>query len=282
MSIPYVSVVVPAYNAVHFIAATMDSILAQTFTDFELIVSDHSSDDGTWEVLEGYRSDPRVTLHRLAKGGGAAANWNSVSTAATGELIKLVCSDDLVYPTCLAEQVMAMDAHPTAVFVSSTRDIVDAGGHPLVRGRGLGSLSGLVDGRAAIRATVRAGTNLFGEPASVLFRREVLAAAGFWDSRYSYLIDQASYVRVLLHGDMVAIPRPLAGFRVSAQQWSVHLMRTQAAEAREYHRALNRDQPGLLSRVDLRRGNAMAAVNMLMRRAAYLYLGRRMRSAAPV
>jgi glycosyltransferase involved in cell wall biosynthesis len=276
---PRVSVVVPAYNSVSFIGATMDSILAQTFTDFELIVSDHSSTDGTWEVLQSYTDDPRVQLHRLPKGGGAPANWNAVSARATAELVKLVCSDDLIYPTCLARQVAAMDAHPGAVMVAATRDIVDAAGRPLIRGRGLGKLSGRVDGRAAIRATVRSGTNIFGEPASVLLRREPLAAAGFWDGDHSYLIDEASYIRVLLQGDLVALPTSLAGFRVSDQQWSVHLMRTQASEAKGYHRKLAADQPGLLSSTDLRLGNAMADVTMLMRRAAYVYLGRRMKSA---
>ncbi len=278
MTGPRVSVVVPAYNSAAFIADTMDSVLSQTFTDFELIVSDHSSTDGTWEALQPYTADPRVRLHRLPPGGGAPANWNAVSSMATGALLKLVCSDDLVYPTCLAQQVAAMDAHPSAVMAACTRDIVDAAGRPLVRGRGLGKLVGRVDGRTAVRATVRAGTNLFGEPASVLLRRAPFAAAGFWDGGHSYLIDEASYVRVLLRGDLVALPTPLAGFRVSDQQWSVRLMRTQAAEAKEFHRELQRAQPGLLSATDLRIGNAMADVTMLLRRAAYLYLGRRMRS----
>jgi glycosyltransferase involved in cell wall biosynthesis len=275
---PRVSVVVPAYNSVAFIRATMDSVLAQTFPDFELIVSDHSSTDGTWEALQQYAADPRVQLHQLPKGGGAPANWNAVTERATGELVKLVCSDDLIYPTCLAEQVAAMDAHPGAVMVACSRDIVDAAGRPLIRGRGLGRLRGRVDGREAIRATVRSGTNIFGEPASVLLRRETLAAEGYWDGNHSYLIDEASYIRVLLHGDLVALPKPLAGFRVSDQQWSVHLMRTQAVEAKDYHRRLQRDRPGLLSAGDVRLGNAMADVTMLMRRAAYVYLGRRMKS----
>ena len=63
---PRVSVVVPTYNSVAFIDATMRSILAQTFTDFELVVSDHSSTDGTWEALQQFTEDPRVRLSRLA------------------------------------------------------------------------------------------------------------------------------------------------------------------------------------------------------------------------
>src|SRR6516162_8519262 len=114
MVTPRVSVVVPAYNSVAFIDATMRSILRQTFTDFELVVSDHSSTDGTWEALQEFTADPRVRLSRLTSGGGAPANWNAVTDLATGEFIKLVCGDDLLSPDSLAEQVAALEAQPGA------------------------------------------------------------------------------------------------------------------------------------------------------------------------
>lgn len=273
---PRVSVVVPAYASARFVAATMDSILAQTFTDFELVVSDHSSTDGTWEILQGYTDDPRVRLLQLPTGGGAAANWNFVTGQARGEFVKLVCSDDLLHPTCLADQVAAMDAHPDAVLVAARRSIVDATGRALIRDRGLGGLRGEVGGPTATRATVRAGTNLYGEPASVLLRRAALAADGGWDARYAFLIDEATYLRVLRHGSLVALPRTLAGFRVSDQQWSVRLMRTQAAEAKAFHRELAATRPGSLSAVDVWVGNRRAEVNALLRRAVYLWFRRRL------
>lgn len=279
---PRVSVVVPAFNSVSFIAATIDSILGQTFADFELLVSDHSSTDGTWEALQRYAADPRVRLSRLPAGGGAPANWNAVTAQAGADLIKLVCGDDIVYPRCLADQVAALDDHPEAVLCAGTRDILDAGGRALVRGRGLPGLRGVVDGDVAIRQTVRAGTNVFGEPAAVLIRRRVLAAEGNWDARFPYLIDEASYVRVLGHGSLVALDRPLAGFRVSDQQWSVGLMRSQAAQAIAFHRDLAARRPGLLSRSDVRRGTVMAHASALLRRGAYLWLGRRMQAGGPV
>ncbi len=275
---PRVSVVVPAFDSADFVAATMDSILSQTWTDFELVVSDHSSTDGTWEILQGYLDDPRVRLLQLPTGGGAAANWNHVTGQARGEFVKLVCGDDLVYPTCLAEQVAAMDAHPDAVLVAARRAVVDAAGRALLDDRGLGRLRGRVGGDPATRATVRAGTNLFGEPASVLIRREVLDRVGGWDERYSFLIDEASYVRVLRHGALVALPRVLAGFRVSDRQWSVRLMRTQAREAKAFHRELAASRPGLLSAADVWLGNRRAEVNAVLRRAVYVWFRRRLRA----
>ena len=79
---PRVSVVVPSFNNARFIEATMDSILAQTFADFELVVADHSSSDGTWALLQPYSADPRVRLLRTEAGGGAPRNWDRVTAAA--------------------------------------------------------------------------------------------------------------------------------------------------------------------------------------------------------
>jgi glycosyltransferase involved in cell wall biosynthesis len=272
-----VSVVVPAFNSVAFIDATMRSILEQTFGDFEVLVSDHSSTDGTWQALQRFAADPRVRLSRLASGGGAAANWNAVTDLATGEYIKLVCGDDLLAPESLAEQVAALEAHPSAVMAASPRDVIDAAGTPVLRNRGLAGLRGEVDGAAAIRRSILAGTNIFGEPASVLIRRAALVDAGGWDPRFPYLIDEATYCAVLLQGSLVAVPRALASFRVSQSQWSVQLVRTQAKQAIGFRRDFAAAHPGLLGRQHLLVGSLRARANAYGRRAVYRWLGRRMR-----
>lgn len=271
-----VSVVIPAYNNARFIEQTVASVLAQSYPDFELLISDHSSTDGTWELVQRFTSDPRVRVSRIAAGGGAPANWKAVTDRASGELLKLVCGDDLLYPTALAEQVAAFDAHPEAVLVSCLRDIVDAHGDPVVTARGLPGMDGLIAGPDAIRRTVVAGTNVFGEPMCVLVRRRTLAAAGGWDARSPYLLDQATFAAVLRHGPMVALRRSLAAFRISDQQWSVALAKEQGAHAREFHRSVDRDLPGLLSRVDRAAGDGRATVMALARRA--VYVGLRLRS----
>ncbi|MGN6238973.1 MAG: glycosyltransferase family 2 protein [Cellulosimicrobium cellulans] len=274
---PRVSVVVPAYNNGDYIAATMRSVLDQTFDDFELVVADHSSTDDTWEQLQAFADDPRVRLVRTEAGGGARRNWNRVSELARGELIKLVCGDDLVHPTMLARQVAAIDAAgPGAVLVASQRDLVDARGDVFVRARGLGDLDGVVDGAEALRATVRSGTNLFGEPACVLMRTDPLRRAGWWQD-LRYYIDAGSYAHVMVQGQVVALRESLASFRVSASQWSVRLMQQQAEEAAEFHRLARELAPATITEQDVRRGDRLAKVVALQRRAAYLVLGRRMR-----
>jgi glycosyltransferase involved in cell wall biosynthesis len=310
---PRVSVVIPAYQNADFIAETMDSVLAQTYGDFEVVVADHSSTDGTWELLQPYGSDARVRLLRTPAGGGAERNWNRVTEEASGEFVKLVCGDDVLYPELLARQVAAFDAVPNGGFegttprtardavslggttprtlpgadaemtgphiamVATTRDIIDATGRPVVRDLGLAGLRGRVAGRAALRRSVLMGANIFGEPCCVLLRRSVLTAIGGWHGNPGFMIDQATYARALLHGDLIAVAGPLAAFRLSANQQSVGLAKQQARSAAEMHRQLAAMTPRLLSPADVRIGNAMAALRAVQRRLVYLWVGKRMR-----
>ena len=278
---PRVSIVVPSFNNASFIEATMDAILAQTFADFELVVADHSSSDGTWELLQPYAADPRVRLLQTEAGGGAPRNWERVTAEARGELVKLVCGDDIIYPDCLRDQVAAMDTHPSVVLVAAQRDLIDARGGIVTTRRGLAGLVGRVPGRVAARHTVVAGSNIFGEPACVLVRREALIHAGGWDARHPFVIDEATYVKVLLVGDFFGIDKALAAFRLSSSQWSVHLARAQSDQVIGFHHQLAAEAPGLLSRADLWRGDAMARAMAHVRRLAYVWVGRRMHASTP-
>lgn len=274
---PKVSIVIPAYNNVQYIAETLNSVLNQTYDDYEVVIADHSSVDGTGEVIESYSGDTKLRiLTPTPVGGGAQANWNRVSSAATGTYIKLVCGDDIISPTAIAEQVAAFEEHPTAVLVASQRDLVDSSGSIFIKSRGLQGISGLVSGDKAVRATVIAGSNIFGEPACVMFRRELLEKEGGWDNTHPFLIDEATYARICFHGDVVAIRRSLAKFRISASQWSVRLARQQSDQAIAFHEEVARSHPGVLSRTDLLIGNLKAVGMSYARRLAYMRLRKRM------
>lgn len=280
---PTVSVVVPVYNGVAFIHETMQSILAQTFTDFELLVSERYSTDGTWEALQRYADDPRVRLLRLDAPGPAPVNFKYVTDLATGEFIKAVCADDVLYPDNLAALVAELRAHPSAVLAVSSRDVIDANGKIVMRNRGLGGLSGEVTGVDAIRRTVLAGTNIYGEPPTALFRREALIEAGGWEPNRPFLFDLATYCRVLLHhnANLVAVPRPLWAFRLSGFQETVKTYNhTQTDDVIGFFRELADANPGLLTRRHLLVGSTRARINTLGRHAVYRWLGRKRLEAA--
>jgi glycosyltransferase involved in cell wall biosynthesis len=277
MTGPLVSVVIPAYQSERYIAQTLDSVLNQTYQNIEVVVADHASSDGTWEILERYSDRPNIRLLRTEAGGGAERNWNRVTGEASGKYLKLVCADDLLYPACVAEQVAVMEQDDEVALTAARRDLIDAAGEILVRGRGLPHLAGRLDGLAAIRTTVRSGTNIFGEPACVLLRTELVHKVGGWCGQHPYLIDEDMYVKLLALGDLYAIPATLAAFRISGTQWSVGLAREQARQARAFHADVRAAMPGAVSGMDVRIGSARAAATALMRRAAYLAWRRRMR-----
>lgn len=273
---PALSVVIPAYNNGKTLRATIDSILEQQGIDFELIIADHSSTDDTRAVMEEFADDPRVTLLDTAAGGGAARNWNRVTEAATGTYLKLVCGDDVLRPGVLARQV-ALLQNSGAVLTSCRRDIIDADGNVLMRGWGLRGIGNRMPGERAVRKSIVAGSNLFGEPASVTMSRDALADTGGWFSDYPYLIDQASYSRVLLTGDFVPDPEVGATFRMSNTQWSVALTKSQSAQARGFHHWLRANHPEVLSRADVVIGDARATAMARARRLSYWVLKRKMR-----
>jgi glycosyltransferase involved in cell wall biosynthesis len=278
--VPKVSIVVPAFQNARFIDRTVASALGQTYDDIELVIADHSSTDGTWDRLQAYAGDERVRLSRTPPGGGAQANWNAVTEQATGTYLKLLCGDDLIAPTCVEQQVAALEAYPSAVLAAVRRDLIDVAGRPLLRGRGLGPLVGSVPGDQAIRTLVRAGTNLLGEPACVLLRRDALTKTDGWQATYPYLIDQFNYMRLLTTGDMVGVDDTLASFRVSNTQWSVHLASEQARQAAGVHRHFRAELPEVVSSLDVRLGNLRARRTAFARRAAYFVWRKQMRSAA--
>ncbi len=276
---PKVSVVIPAYNNSAFIAETIESVLAQTYTDFELVIADHSSADDTKTIIDGYASDPRVHILSTPAGGGAPRNWNRVTEAARGEFIKLVCGDDLIYPDSLRLQLQAIETDPSVTLVASPRDIIDARGAVVMRGRGLGGLTGTTAGAVAVRRTVTAGTNVFGEPGCVLIRRSTLVEIGLWDPRYPYLIDETTYARVLLQGSLATVDVPLAAFRLSNTQWSVKLAQEQSSQAAGFHRWVREEHPDVVSARDVAVGNAKSAVMARLRRLVYWRLRTRMKAA---
>ena len=279
---PTVSVVVPTYNNAAFVRETIHSILAQTFGDFELIVSDHSSTDGTWQLLQPFASDPRVRLLQMPRTEGPQDNWANATKVATGTYLKLVCGDDVLAPDCLQRQVEAMRSHPDAVMVASRRDVVTARGEVVLRSWGLPKMMGEFSGESAVRRAVRSGTNTFGEPGGVLLCRASLAAVGGWDGTYSYVLDQHTYSKVLMHGTFVGLAEPLASFRLSDTQWSHALARKQYGQVVAFHRDLAIAFPQLLSRADLARGRARAKTLAYARRLAYFSLARELRTPLPV
>jgi glycosyltransferase involved in cell wall biosynthesis len=118
---PKISVLLTAYNRERYIAAAIESVLGQTFEDFELLVVDDCSSDGTVEIARSYeRTDRRVRVVVNPRNLGQFPNRNHAASLARGRYLKFHDSDDLMYPHCLETMVAALDAEPRAGFALST------------------------------------------------------------------------------------------------------------------------------------------------------------------
>ncbi|WP_271299592.1 glycosyltransferase family 2 protein [Sphingomonas sp. CV7422] len=118
MTAPIVSIVIPGYNGEAFLADTLASLAAQTLTDWEAIVVDDCSADGTRDLVRGW-ADPRVRLIENAVNGGPVRTRNRGVAAARGRFIAGLDQDDLCLPERLARQVAYLDAHPDVVLVGA-------------------------------------------------------------------------------------------------------------------------------------------------------------------
>ena len=137
--VPRVSIGVPVYNSQRFLEGTLDSILTQSFRDFELIISDNGSTDRTASICRDYASrDSRIRYFRHEVNRGAAWNHNYVLGLAQGEFFKWNAYDDSIAPTFLEKCVSVLDQTPAAVLCFSKYVHVDANGKHSGTKSGLG------------------------------------------------------------------------------------------------------------------------------------------------
>jgi glycosyltransferase involved in cell wall biosynthesis len=126
---PTVSVCIPVHNGARFLAQAIESVLEQTFTDYELVICDDASSDGTPDICRSYR-DPRVRYVRFEDRGGQAASFNRCFLEAKGELFTLLHADDFYLPTLLAQRVRQLKEHPEVGFACGAIRKVDVNGLP--------------------------------------------------------------------------------------------------------------------------------------------------------
>ena len=130
--LPRVSIGLPVYNGERYLAEAVDSLLAQTYPDLELIISDNGSTDRTAEMCARYAaSDSRVRYSRLETNIGGYRNHNRVVSLARGEYFTWAAHDDVRSPGHLASTVEALDAHPDAVLCYTAEQVIDQNGDPL-------------------------------------------------------------------------------------------------------------------------------------------------------
>lgn len=219
---PKVSICIPTYCGGKTIGPAIESVLAQSLTDFELIVIDDGSTDNTRAVVESF-ADPRVKYFLNPKNLGPEGNWNRCLELASGKYFKLLPHDDLLHWQCLERQSAVLDAdtQETITLVFCARDVIGPSGKKLTKRAYPNGRTGSIDGNSVMRSCVRRGTNLLGEPGAVLLRKSLANKIGLFDATNPYVIDLDYWFRLLAHGNAYFFEDSLASFRVSPQSWSV-------------------------------------------------------------
>jgi len=128
-NLPYVSIGLPVHNGERFLTETLDSLLAQTFEDLELIISDNASTDRTQEICKDYAAkDRRIRYYRNDQNLGAVRNYNRVFELSTGKYFKWAAHDDLCAPVLIKRCVEVLDSEFSAVICYARASIIDEHG----------------------------------------------------------------------------------------------------------------------------------------------------------
>lgn len=221
---PKVSVIMSVWNNGPYVAKTIDSILAQTFDNFEFIIMDDRGGDNTVEIIRSY-NDPRIKLHTNPENMGIARSLNSAISKATGEYIAVMDGDDIAEPERLAQQVAYMDAHPdTGILGTSAYEITSA--DALICSR-----------RQPISDDAIRFQGLFLAPfyhPSIMYRASIIREHQLeYDGAFKSSLDYHFWCAVMRHCKHAAnLPEPLIRYRIHAQSSSVQNKALQTDEKR--------------------------------------------------
>lgn len=200
---PPVSVCLTTYNRVPALPRSIESIQAQSFGDFELIVSDDCSTDGTEELCRAYAArDPRIKYFRNERNLKMPGNLNAAIGRASGELVANLHDGDWYQPDLLGKWKAALDAMPSAGFVFNHYDVIDANGcHEIA------TFGPPVNGKAIALHFFRTFSScVWG---TVMARRSAYREAGPFDARYGFISDVDMWLRLGRDRDVAYVAEPL-------------------------------------------------------------------------
>jgi len=227
---PLVTVIIPTFNRTKFFQEALESVLNQTYRNFEIVVSDDSTTDDTEKFIQPYLEKYPCIKYFRHKNFTANDNWNFLRhyNNPDAEFVNWLMDDDLFYPTKLERMVEVFRNIPTVSIVTSVRDIIDGNrkivakaqnAHPEIFNRDM-----LVEGEDAGRLIFEWGIqNYIGEPTTAMIRKKCLRDNDLcWtdeENGFFVLIDMATWLQLFTQGDLFYIAsESLSAFRQHGEQ----------------------------------------------------------------
>ncbi|MGL5084036.1 MAG: glycosyltransferase [Microcoleaceae cyanobacterium] len=224
---PLVSVVIPVYNGEKTIAETIDSVLSQSFKDFELIVINDGSTDKTLEIISQFQ-DPRLQVFSYSNAGLATSRNRGIQQA-KGEYISFLDADDLWTFDKLEAQVQALNSDPEAAVVYSWTDLIDESSQFLSS-----------DSRASFTGDVYPNILLASFPSNgsnVMVRRQAFAESGRFDESLKAAEDWEMWIQLGAKYPFAVVPKPQVLYRISQSSMSTKLEQHETESLKVIERA---------------------------------------------
>ncbi len=202
---PRVSVLMTIFNAAPFLRASLDSIVEQTFQEWELIVVENGSTDGSATILESYQ-DERIRKFFLESNIGRVPALRLTFDRANGEYIAVLDADDISHRTRLAKQVVYLDAHPEAVLLGTWANHINEHGTRTGDFKPATSAAGVIAGLATGNTIVHS---------SAMFRSGAARLVGGYPLDRPYAHDHSLWLKLMEHGEGAILPEILCDLRSS-------------------------------------------------------------------
>ncbi len=212
---PLISVCLPTYNGERFLRDALESVLNQTYKNFELLIGDDCSTDSSPAIVKKYAlQDERIRYWTNPTRLGLFANYNECMRHASGDFVKLFAQDDLLEPDNLGQLLEVMQSHSQVSLVSTGKHLTvegDIAQEPL----SFFSASGQFSGTNIARQLLTGFRNIVGEPTTSMFRRDSIIDD--FDTSFHHLGDTDLWIKLLSRGDYYHLHKPLCTFRQHPQ-----------------------------------------------------------------
>jgi len=235
---PIISVIIPAYNAEKTIKETIESVLNQTVTDFEVLVINDGSTDGTLDVIDGIK-DERLRVFSYPHA-GVAPTRNRGLVHAVGEYISFLDADDLWTPDKLEAQLKALQENPQAAVAYSWTDWIDEL-RQFLRAGGYITENGRVYEKLLVRDFIESGSN-------PLIRAEAFQSVGNFDESLEFSEDWDMWLRLAACYEFVAVPSAQILYRISPNSASFNVWKMEAGSLRVLEKAWAQIPPSIQHR----------------------------------